>query len=177
MGQKKVKFSKFPKFIVKNDPEKPPRLVWGFFTFQCFAFFLIFAFSCFSSSSFPLLLDFLKPKSGPSNEVIGYLFILICLYLFLWVGKIPQNPRQISRKISVQKSKTNSPTSFCRHAGRTIIFIWPLCLSLSGFPRVCSCLAWRWRPAASCTCLSRALLGNRSFGWQHVSISMSHVET
>ena len=42
----------------------------GFFTFQCFVFFLIFAFSCLCFfSSFPLLLDFLKPKSGPSNEV------------------------------------------------------------------------------------------------------------
>ena len=73
--KKKVKISIFPKFYSKNDPEKTPHLVWGFFTFQCFVFFLIFAFSCFSFSSFPLLLDFLKPKNGPSNEVIGYMAI------------------------------------------------------------------------------------------------------
>ena len=72
MGQKKVKISQFPQFYSKNDPEKPPHLVWGFFMFQCFVFFLIFAFSCLSFSSFPLLLDFLKPKTGPSIEVIGY---------------------------------------------------------------------------------------------------------
>ena len=51
--------------------KKHTHLVWGFFTFQCFVFFLTFAFSCLSFSSFPLLLDFLKPKSGPSNEDIG----------------------------------------------------------------------------------------------------------
>ena len=46
-------------------------MTWGFFTFQRFVFFLIIAFSCLSFSSFPLILDLLKPKSGPSNEVIG----------------------------------------------------------------------------------------------------------
>ena len=70
-GPKKVNISIFPQLYSKNDPEKPPHQVWGFFTFQWFVFFLIFAFSCLSLSSFPLLLDFLKPKSGPSNEVIG----------------------------------------------------------------------------------------------------------
>ena len=34
----------------------------GVFTFQCFVFFLIFAFSCLSFSSFPLLLDILNLK-------------------------------------------------------------------------------------------------------------------
>ena len=59
--------------------KNPPHQVWGSFTLQCFVFFLIFAFSCLSFSSFPLLLDFLKPKSGPSNEVIGIFFSsLIC---------------------------------------------------------------------------------------------------
>ena len=67
-GPKKVKISIFPSCIVKND-------VWGFLTFQWFVFFLIFAFSCLSFSAFPLLLDFLKPKSGPSHEVIGYMAI------------------------------------------------------------------------------------------------------
>ena len=70
------KFQNFPQFYRKDDPENPPHLVWGFFTFQCFVFFLIFAFSCFSYSSSPLLLDFLKPKSGPSNEVL-YIYIYI----------------------------------------------------------------------------------------------------
>ena len=66
MGPNKVKISKFPQFYSKKT-----HLVRGFFTFQCFVFFLIFAFSCLSFSSFPLLLDFLKPKSGPPNEVVG----------------------------------------------------------------------------------------------------------
>ena len=75
-------FQNFPSFIAKNDPEKPPHLVWGFFTFQCFVFFIIFAFSCLSFSSFPLLLDFLKPKSGPSNEVTGiFVYCFSCRYL------------------------------------------------------------------------------------------------
>ena len=73
-GPNKVEISNFPQFIVKNDPGKPPHQVWGFFTFPCFLFFLIFAFSCLIFSSFPLLLGFLKPKSGPSNEVIGLTF-------------------------------------------------------------------------------------------------------
>ena len=37
--------------------------------FQCFVFFFIFAFSCLGFSSLPLL-DILKPKSGPLNEVV-----------------------------------------------------------------------------------------------------------
>ena len=58
----------FPNFVVENDPNKHTHTHTfgvGGFTFQYFVFFLIFAFSCLSCSSFPLL------KSGPSNEVIG----------------------------------------------------------------------------------------------------------
>ena len=40
--------------------------------------------------------------------------------LFCGSEKIPQNSRQISRKVSLPKIKTNSPTSFCRGAGKTI---------------------------------------------------------
>ena len=69
-AKKKIKISIYPQFYSKNGQEKPPHQVWGFFTFQCFVFFLIFAFLCLIFSSFPLLLDFLKPKSGPLNEVI-----------------------------------------------------------------------------------------------------------
>ena len=47
---------------------KNTHLVWGFFTFQCFVFFLIFAFSCLCFSSFPLLLDFLNPKHIYADE-------------------------------------------------------------------------------------------------------------
>ena len=72
-GPKQGRNFNVPQFYSKNDPEKPPHQVWGFFTFQCFLFFLTFAFSCLIFSSFPLLLGFLKPKSGPSNEVIGYM--------------------------------------------------------------------------------------------------------
>ena len=43
-AKKRSEFQNFPSFIVKNGPEKPPHQVWGFFTFQCFVFFLIFAF-------------------------------------------------------------------------------------------------------------------------------------
>ena len=73
--QKSQKFN-FPQFYSK----KTKHLAWGVFTFQCFVFFLISAFSCLSFSSFSLLLDFLKPKSGPSNEVIGYMAITMCVY-------------------------------------------------------------------------------------------------
>ena len=55
--------------MAKKNPHR------GLFTFQCFVFFLIFAFLCLIFSSFPLLLDFSKPKSGPSNEVIGIIII------------------------------------------------------------------------------------------------------
>ena len=65
--------------------KKTPHLVCGFFTFQCFVFFLIFAISCLSFSDFPLLLDFLKPKSGPSNEVIGKMAIYKIALLYFFV--------------------------------------------------------------------------------------------
>ena len=51
--------------VVNIDPEKPPHVVWGFFTFQCFVFFLIFAFSCLCFSYFPLLL------SAPQSQRYG----------------------------------------------------------------------------------------------------------
>ena len=86
-AQKRSNFQNFPSFIVKNDPEKPPHLVWGFFTFQCFLFFLIFAFPCLIFSSFPLLLGFLKPKSGPSNEVISiYIYMPVTSFGGLFWG-------------------------------------------------------------------------------------------
>ena len=80
-GPKKGHIFNFPQFRSKDDPEKHPHLVRGFFTFQCFVFFLMFAFSCLSFSSFPLLLDFSKPESGPSNEVIGSIYIYIHTYM------------------------------------------------------------------------------------------------
>ena len=74
-GPKSHNFNFSPVYSKKMTPEKNPLLVWVFFTFQCFVLFLIFASaSCLSFSSFPLLLDFLKPKSGPSKEVIGIFF-------------------------------------------------------------------------------------------------------
>ena len=39
--------------------------------FQCFFFFLIFAFFCHSFSSLPLLLDIFTPKNGPPSGVRG----------------------------------------------------------------------------------------------------------
>ena len=39
--------------------------------FQCFFFFLIFAFFCHSSSSLPLPLDIFRPKNGPPSGVRG----------------------------------------------------------------------------------------------------------
>ena len=107
-AKKRSKFQFFPSFIVKNDPEKPPHQVWGFFTFQCFVFLLIFAFSCLIFSSFPLLLDFLKPKSGPLNEVIG-----IYIYLSL-------SPKQASFLVKAGRTdiwmlvRSRSETLTCR---------------------------------------------------------------
>ena len=52
--------------------------------FQCFVFFLIFAFSCLHFSSLALLLDISKPKRGPPNEVYrldDYIYIYIDIYL------------------------------------------------------------------------------------------------
>ena len=80
LGQKS---QKIPSFIVKNVHETPPPKRWGFFMFQCFFFFLIFAFFCLSFSSLPLLLDIFKPKNGPPNEVLGYYIISLSLYLSL----------------------------------------------------------------------------------------------
>ena len=72
LGQKS---QKIPSYIVKNGHETLPKR-WGFFMFQCFSFFLIFAFFCLSFSSLPLLLVFFKPKNGPPNEVLGiYIYI------------------------------------------------------------------------------------------------------
>ena len=73
-GRKLEKFGKLS-FCNFPDLKKSPHLAWGVFTFQCFVFFLIFAFFCLSFPSSPLLLDFLKPKSGPSNEVMGNTFV------------------------------------------------------------------------------------------------------
>ena len=94
-GPKKVKNSAYPLFYRKwprNKKHTHTHLVWGFFTFQCFFVFLIFAFSCLSFSFSPLLLDFLKPKIGPSNEVIGYymyvyvyVYMYICIYIYMYM--------------------------------------------------------------------------------------------
>ena len=80
----KVKFSiSHPHFIVRMTPQK--KALGGFLMFQCFVFFLIFAFSCLDFSCFPLLFDFLKPSSGPSDEVIYAYSLSICLpFRVLW---------------------------------------------------------------------------------------------
>ena len=55
--------------------QKTPSLEGGgVFMFQCFVSFLILAFSCLTFSSFPVPFDLLKPKTGPSDEVIGNSF-------------------------------------------------------------------------------------------------------
>ena len=59
----------------------------GGFHVSMFCLLSHFCLFCLIFSSFPLLLDFLKPKSGPLNEVIGYFLylkvILNLLRLFL----------------------------------------------------------------------------------------------
>ena len=106
--------------------------MWGFFTFQCFVFFLIFAFSCLSFSSFPLLLDFLKPKSGPSNEVIGYMAITSIS------GPKKRSKFQFFPSFIAKKWPRKKPTlgvgvfhvsMFC-HLSHLCLF----CLSFSSFP-------------------------------------------
>ena len=87
----KSKFQVSPNFIVKNDPENPLTW-WGGFVFQCFVFFLIFAFSCLSFSSFPLLLDL-------------YIHIYICkckLLLKVHTGKEKNFPIIISCRYLVE---------------------------------------------------------------------------
>ena len=56
-GPKQGQNFNLPRFYSKNWQKTHTHtlLVWGFFTFQCFVFFLIFAFSCLSFSSFPCL--------------------------------------------------------------------------------------------------------------------------
>ena len=69
-AKKGQKFN-FPSSKVKKMTQKtPPHLVWGFSRFNVLflshlCLFLPYFFI------FPAFLDFLKPKSGPSNEVIG----------------------------------------------------------------------------------------------------------
>ena len=60
---------KIPSFIVKNGHKTPPPKRWGFFMFQCFCFFLIFAFFCHSFSSLPLLLDILMLQMAHPVEL------------------------------------------------------------------------------------------------------------
>ena len=75
MGQKRSTFQNFPSFIVKNAPENPALGV-GVFLVSMFCLLSHLCFSCLSFSSVPPLLDFWKPRSGPSNEVIGFLAML-----------------------------------------------------------------------------------------------------
>ena len=73
-GPNKGQNFNFPQLYTKKWPRNKKKhthtLGVGGFTFQCFVFSLIFAFSCLSFLSFPVLLGFLKPKSGPSNMSI-----------------------------------------------------------------------------------------------------------
>ena len=61
-------------FIVKGGHET---FRWGFFMFQCFLSFLMFAFFCLGFPSLPLLVDIFKPSNGPPNEMLG-----ICIYIY-----------------------------------------------------------------------------------------------
>ena len=92
--------------------------MWGFFTFQYFVFFLIFAFSCLSFSSFPLLLDFSKPKSGPSNEVIGKISIYIYMYMYMYMCVLQNQYILIKRRslkhIPKKSSQEDSGNYSCK---------------------------------------------------------------
>ena len=78
-----------------------------------FCLFLIFAFSCLRFSSFPLLLDFLKPKSGPSNEVIGYMHIHL---KSLGIRKVSIPARMVVNPLLLRKYTDNQFSNF-RGAG------------------------------------------------------------
>ena len=69
MGQKKVKISIFPQFYSKKWPRKTPTPSVGVFHVSMFCLLSHLCLFCLIFSSFPLLLDFLKPKSGPLNDV------------------------------------------------------------------------------------------------------------
>ena len=69
--------------------------------------------------------DFFR-ATGISHEKCSEVFPENFEPLFSGSEKIPQNSRQTSRQISLPKIKKNSPTSFCRSAGRThrIVVMW-----------------------------------------------------
>ena len=64
-----------------KDQKNPHTWCGGIPGFNVLSSFSSLPLSCLSFSSFPLLLALEKPKSGPSNEVIGmYMFIYIYIY-------------------------------------------------------------------------------------------------
>ena len=75
-GLKKGHNFNFPQFYSKNGPEKKKKTHThtpsvGVFHVSMFCLLSHLCLFCLIFSSFPLLLDFLKPKNGPLNEVIG----------------------------------------------------------------------------------------------------------
>ena len=71
IGPQIAQFHVYSSFTVKLAQKTPSHNMGMFSMFQCFVFFFIFAFLALVFSSLPLLLDILKPKRGPLNEVIG----------------------------------------------------------------------------------------------------------
>ena len=73
--KKRSKTQIFPSFLVKITQKNPPHLEWGSFTVSMFSLLSLLSqslpFLALVFHLFPLLLDFLRPKSGPSNEVMG----------------------------------------------------------------------------------------------------------
>ena len=76
-GQKKGQIFNFPQFYSKKWPRKTPTPSVGVFHVSMFCLLSHLCLFCLIFSSFPLLLDFLKSKSGPLNEV---LYIYICIF-------------------------------------------------------------------------------------------------
>ena len=80
-AKKWSKFQFFPSFIVKNNPENPHTWCGGFSCFNVLSSFSSLPFLALVFHLSLLLLDFLKPKSGPSNEVIGKKYM--CIYIYI----------------------------------------------------------------------------------------------
>ena len=98
--------SKKKQFYSQNGNETPPPKRWGFFMFQCFFFFLIFAFFChsfFVSPSAPCPFWGLKIAHPVGLEVCVY------VYIYMKQQEIRRNKEKKTKKL---RKKTPSQKIF-----------------------------------------------------------------